>query len=134
MSDKKKTRRTPDPCLGRTADRPYWIWMTSIFIRALHQVGAAVFLTVFLLPGRPDLPRMYLVLAGVTGVLLMTTEMLRHRQLLREPAGLATLVKLVLMAMAIHGWLPVAPAMLAAFVLAAFFAHAPKHIRHFRLF
>jgi CHASE2 domain-containing sensor protein len=134
MSDKKKTRRTPDPCLGRTADRPYWIWMTSIFIRALHQVGAAVFLTVFLLPGRPDLPRMYLVLAGVTGVLLMTTEMLRHRQLLREPAGLATLVKLVLMAMAIHGWLPAAPAMLAAFVLAAFFAHAPKHIRHFRLF
>jgi CHASE2 domain-containing sensor protein len=134
MSDKKKTRRTPDPCLGRTADRPYWIWMTSIFIRALHQVGAAVFLTVFLLPGRPDLPRMYLVLAGVTGVLLMTTEMLRHRQLLREPAGLATLVKLVLMAMAIHGWLPAAPAMLAAFVLAAFFAHAPKHIRHLRLF
>jgi CHASE2 domain-containing sensor protein len=77
---------------------------------------------------------MYLVLAGVTGVLLMTTEMLRHRQLLREPAGLTTLVKLVLMAMAIHGWLPAAPAMLTAFVLAAFFAHAPKHIRHLRLF
>jgi hypothetical protein len=108
--------------------------MGSIFIRALHQVGAAVFLAVFLLPGKPDLPLFYLVLAGITGVLLMTTEMLRHRQLLREPAGLATLVKLALMGMAVHNWLPAAPAMLAAFVLAAFFAHAPKHIRHRRLF
>jgi len=134
MSDRKQTRRPPDNRLGRTDDRPYWIWMTSIFIRALHQVGAAVFLAVFLLPGHPALPRVYLVLAAVTGVLLMTTEMLRHRQLLREPAGLTTLVKLMLMGMAVHGWLPPVPAILAAFVLAAVFAHAPKHIRHFRLF
>lgn len=134
MSNKTQTRHPPDIRLGRTADRPYWIWMTSIFIRALHQVGAAVFLAVFLLPGHPDLPRMYLLLAAVTGVLLMTTEMLRHRQLLREPAGLTTVVKLVLMGMAIHGWLPAVPTILAAFVLAAFFAHAPKHIRHLRLF
>jgi hypothetical protein len=134
MCEKKQTRHPPDTRMGRTADRPYWLWIGSIFIRALHQVGAAVFLAVFLLPGRPDLPWMYLVLAAVTGVLLMTTEMLRHRQLLREPAGLTTLVKLVLMGMAVHGWLPAAPAMLTAFVLAAFFAHAPKHIRHRRLF
>ena len=134
MSDKKQTRRPPDTRLGRTVDRPYWIWMTSIVIRALHQVGAAVFLAVFLLPGHPDLPRGYLVLAAATGVLLMTMEMLRHRQLLREPAGLTTLVKLVLIGMAVHGWLPAVPAILAAFVLAAFFAHAPKHIRHLRLF
>jgi hypothetical protein len=84
MSEKKQTSRPPDSRLGRTADRPYWLWMGSIFIRALHQVGAAVFLAVFLLPGHPQLPRMYL--------------------------------------------------MLAAFVLAAFFAPAPKHIRHRRLF
>jgi len=133
MSDKKDCR-PPDTRLGRTADRPYWIWMTSIFIRALHQVGAAVFLAVFLLPGQPDLPLIFLILAAVTGVLLMTTEMMRHRQLLREPAGLTTPVKLVLMGMAFHGWLPPVPTMLAAFMLAAFFAHAPKHIRHFRLF
>ena len=134
MSNKKQTCRPTDIRLGRTADRPYWIWMTSIFIRALHQVGAAVFLAVFLLPGQPDLPLFYLVLAATTGVLLMTTEMLRHRQLLREPAGLTTLVKLMLMGMAVHGWLPEVPTMLTAFVLAAFFAHAPKHIRHLRLF
>jgi hypothetical protein len=52
--------------------------MVSIFIQAAHQVGAAVFLAavflaVFLLPGRPDLPRAYLFLAAVTGVMLMTT-------------------------------------------------------------
>ncbi len=134
MADRKSTQQDRTTRLGRTADRPYWIWMTSIFIRAFHQVGAAVFLAVFLLPGQPDLPLFYLVLAGVTGMLLMTTEMLHHRQLLREPAGLTTLVKLMLMGMAVHGWLPAAPAMLAAFVLAAFFAHAPKHIRHRRLF
>jgi len=134
MSDKKQTCRPPDTRLGRTADRPYWVWMTSIFVRAFHQVGAAVFLAVFLLPGQPELPLFYLVLAGITGVLLMTTEMLHHRQLLREPAGLTTLVKLMLMGMAVHGWLPAAPTMLTAFMLAAFFAHAPKHIRHRRLF
>jgi hypothetical protein len=134
MAGQKSTRQTEASRLGRTADRPYWVWMGSIFIRALHQVGAAVFLAVFLLPGHPDLPGSYLMLAAVTGVLLMTTEMLRHRQLLREPAGLTTLVKLMLMGMAIHGWLPATPTVLAAFILAAFFAHAPKHIRHRRLF
>ncbi len=134
MAVEKSNKHTQDSRLGQTADRPYWIWLVSIFIRAIHQVGAAVFLAVFLLPGRPELPRTYLVLAIVTGGLLMVFEMLRHRQLLREPAGLATLVKLVLMGMALHGWLPGAPAMLTAFVLAAIFAHAPKHIRHRRLF
>jgi hypothetical protein len=134
MADEKSNKHTQDSKLGQTADRPYWIWLVSIFIRAVHQVGAAVFLAVFLLPGQPDLPRTYLVLATVTGVLLMIFEMLRHRQLLRETAGFATLVKLVLMGMALHGWLPGAPAMLIAFVLAAIFAHAPKQIRHRRLF
>jgi hypothetical protein len=38
------------------------------------------------------------------------------------------------MGMAFHGWLPAVPTILTAFVLAAFFAHAPKHIRHLRLF
>ena len=134
MADRESTSHTRDSRLGQTADRPYWIWLVSIFIRAVHQVGAAVFLAVFLLPGQPDLPRTYLVLATVTGGLLMVFEMLRHRQLLRETAGLATLIKLVLMGMALHGWLPGAPAILIAFVLAAIFAHAPKHIRHRRLF
>lgn len=39
---------------------------------------------------------LYLVLAVVSGIVLMATEMLQHRQLLREPAGLTTIDKLVL--------------------------------------
>jgi hypothetical protein len=134
MADEKPTDHTRYKRQGRTADRPYWILIVSIFIRAAHQVGAAVFLAVFLLPGRPDLPLMYLVLAIVSGIVLMAAEMLRHRQLLREPAGLTTIVKLVLIGMAIHGWVPGDYSILAAFILASFFAHAPKHIRHRRLF
>ena len=134
MGDRIPPGHPRDSRQRRTADRPYWIWLVSIFIRALHQVGAAVFLAVFLLPGKPDLPRLYIVLAAATGLMLMATEMLRHRQLLREPAGLATFVKLAIMGIGLHGWLPAVPAMLTAFVVAAFFAHAPKHIRHRRLF
>ncbi|MCA1794406.1 MAG: hypothetical protein ABR534_14330 [Desulfotignum sp.] len=134
MTDKKPTDHIRDTRQGRTADRPYWILIVSIFIRAAHQVGAAVFLAVFLLPGRPDLPLLYLVLAVASGIVLMAAEMLRHRQLLREPAGLTTIVKLMLIGMAIHGWLPGGLAILAAFILASIFAHAPKHIRHWRLF
>jgi hypothetical protein len=134
MAQRKPTDHPRDNRQGRTADRPYWILIVSIFIRAAHQVGAAVFLAVFLLPGRPDLPFLYLVLAVVSGIVLMGSEMLRHRQLLREPAGLITIVKLVLIGMAIHGWLSQGPAILAGFILASIFAHAPKHIRHWRLF
>jgi hypothetical protein len=134
MTDKKPTDPPRDNRQGRTADRPYWILIVSIFIRAAHQVGAAVFLAVFLLPGRPDLPLLYLVLAVVSGIALMAAEMLRHRQLLREPAGLTTIVKLVFIGMAVHGWVPGGSFVLAAFVLASIFAHAPKHIRHRRLF
>ena len=134
MTDKKPTDHIRDTRQGRIADRPYWILIVSIFIRAAHQVGAAVFLAVFLLPDRPDLPLLYLVLAVASGIVLMAAEMLRHRQLLREPAGLTTIVKLMLIGMAIHGWLPGGLAILAAFILASIFAHAPKHIRHWRLF
>jgi len=134
MAGRQPTANSRDSRQGRTANRPYWIWMVSIFIRAAHQVGAGVFLAVFLLPGRTAPPMVYLILVCVTGMLLMATELLRHRQLLREPAGLTTLVKLTIMGMAFHGWLPGSPAILTAFVLAAIFAHAPKHIRHRRLF
>lgn len=120
--------------LGRTVDRPYWVMMLSIAIRALHQVGAAVFLASFLLPGVAALPWIYLVMAGGTGLALMVTEGMRHRQLLREWGGIVTLVKLMLLGMAYHGWIPVVPAVLAAFFMASLFSHAPKHIRHRLIF
>lgn len=114
--------------LGRTVDRPYWIMILSIVVRAVHQIGAAVCLGAFLLG--VDLPWPYLVLAGASGCLLMLTEALRHRQLFREAAGVVTLVKTGIIGMALHGWVPAVPAVLFAFALASFYSHAPKTIRH----
>ncbi|MCG8618185.1 MAG: hypothetical protein MI802_18380 [Desulfobacterales bacterium] len=130
MTGQKDTpsKNTEKVKLGRTTDRPYWILLLSIVIRAIHQVGAAVFLGAVLLGA--DLPWMYLVLAGVSGGLLMLTEALRHRQLLREASGIITLVKTGILGLALHGWLPVVPAVLFVFVLASFYSHAPKNIRH----
>ncbi len=102
--------------------------MLSIIVRAAHQIGAAVCLGAFLLGA--DLPWSYLVLAATSGCLLMLTEARRHRQLLREAAGVVTLVKTAIIGMALHGWIPVVPAVLFAFVLASFYSHAPKTIRH----
>ena len=116
--------------LGRTADRPYWVLILSVIIRALHQVGAAVFLAAFLMKDIVDIPFFYTGLAAVTGILLLFTEGLRHRQLLREVSGISTVLKLVLLGLIYHGWVPAIPAVLFVFLLASFFSHAPKNIRH----
>ena len=119
---------------GRVADRPYWILILSIWIRAFHQVGAAVFLTTFLLSEPFTVPPLYLALAGISGILLVITESARHRQFFREGSGLATLAKLGLIGLAWHTRLPAVPLVLAAFVMASFFSHAPKTIRHRLIF
>lgn len=124
----KNSSKSNNIRIGRTTDRPYWMMILSIIIRAVHQIGAAVCLGAFLLGA--DLPWPYLVLAGTSGGLLMLTEALRHRQLLREAAGVVTLVKAGIIGMALHGWIPAVPAVLFAFVLASFYSHAPKTIRH----
>ena len=118
--------------LGRTTERPYWIMIISIIVRAIHQIGAAVCLGAFLLG--MDLPWPYLVLTGGSGSLLMLTEALRHRQLLREATGVVTLIKTGIIGIALHGWIPEVPAVLFAFALASFYSHAPKTIRHRILF
>nr|WP_321400169.1 hypothetical protein [uncultured Desulfobacter sp.] len=124
----KNVRKIKNVRLGRTKDRPHWMMMLSIIVRAVHQIGAAVCLGAFLL--RADLPWSYLILAGTSGCLLMLTEALRHRQLLREAAGVVTLVKTGIIGMALHGWIPAVPGVLFAFALASFYSHAPKTIRH----
>ena len=125
---KKNSSKIKNVRIGRTADRPYWMMMLSIIVRAVHQIGAAGCLGAFLLG--TDLPWPYLVLAGTSGCLLMLTEALRHRQLLREAAGVVTLVKAGIIGMALHGWIPELPGVLFAFALASFYSHAPKSIRH----
>ena len=131
MSDEKKTGKVR---MGRVYDRPYWVLILSVFVRAVHQVGAAVFLTSFLFSDTFELPMMYIVIASVSGIMLLVTEGLRHRQLFRELSGVSTLVKLVILGWIYHGGLPAMPAVLVVFISAAFFSHAPKSIRHRLLF
>jgi len=116
--------------LGRLGDRPYWAYLLSFPIRALHQVGAAVFLAAYLLDVRLGPPEFYLILAVASGGLLLAAEWWRHRQLHRELAGLATLVKILLLGAAFHGFLPPGIVVLTAFVIASLAAHAPKKTRH----
>jgi uncharacterized membrane protein YhaH (DUF805 family) len=120
--------------MGRIGDRPYWIFSLSILVRALHQVGAAIFLAAILLDLQPQPPARYMVLGFVTGVVLLASEWLRHRQVHRELAGVVTFVKLVILGAAFHGLLPAQGAVLLAFILASIGSHAPKEFRHRLLF
>ncbi|NIP49241.1 MAG: hypothetical protein GWO30_04350 [Gammaproteobacteria bacterium] len=120
--------------MGRIGDRPYWALMLSILVRAAHQVGAAVFLAAYLLDSITALPRTYTVIVLLSGILLLGAEWWRHRQIFREPAGLVTTIKILLMGAASHGLLPLQTTMLLVFVIASVMAHSPKRVRHRILF
>ncbi|MBU0944705.1 MAG: hypothetical protein KJ804_05430 [Proteobacteria bacterium] len=118
---------------GRIGDRPFWVMIFSIVIRAVHQVGAAVCLASFLLDVMDCPPALYLGIVTISGVALMVTEGMRHRQFYRELSGLSTVVKLILLGAAYHGFLPATATVLAMFLMASISSHMPKVFRH-RLF
>lgn len=120
--------------LGRVGDRPLWILALSILVRAVHQVGAAVYLAAFLLDDLIEPAPAYLLLTVISGCLLFFTEGMRHRQIYREVAGMSSFVKLILLGGAYHGFFPETITVLAAFILASIGAHAPKTVRHRLLF
>jgi hypothetical protein len=120
--------------MGRIGERPYWILNLSILVRAVHQIGAAVFLAAYLLDVIPEPPRIYVLIALLSGILLLITEWLRHRQIFREIAGLITLVKILLLGAAYHQFLPATETVLLVFFIASLGAHAPKKVRHRLLF
>ena len=124
------TEKNMAPSSGPVAPRPGWVVLASVLIRALHQVGAAVYLSSFLLAEIAGPPAFYLWLSVMSGLALVFTESLRHRALYREVAGLGTIVKVLLLGIAYHGYLPGTPTVVAAFLLAAVAAHLPKTIRH----
>lgn len=130
MAEAGNVPKSADRSMGRIGARPYWVLNLSIIIRALHQVGAAVFLASFLVEEITAPPVFYLFLVTVSGVALVMTEAMRHRQIHRELSGAITLVKLLLLGAAYHSLLPATPTVLVAFVLASMGAHAPKAIRH----
>ena len=116
--------------MGRIGNRPYWVLILSILVRAAHQVGAAVLLAAFLLDVVPGPPKLYVAIAMLSGGLLLVAEWLRHRQIFRELAGIITLVKLLLLGAAYHGLLPLPATMLLVFFVASIGAHVPKRARH----
>lgn len=134
MSENKEYHRNETHQLGRIGPRPLWVLKLSILIRAIHQVGAAVFLAAYLLDYIPAVPPAYLFLALITGVALLFTEWLRHREIYRELSGLGTFIKLVLLGIAFHGFLPQTLTVVCAFLLASVCSHAPKQYRHRLLF
>ncbi len=119
---------------GQIGKRPYWVFSLSIVIRAGHQVGAAVFLTTYLLGGSDPPPTLFLFLVFSSGLALLLTEWMRHRELYREFAGLAIILKILLVGAAFHGLLPAREAVLIGFILASIGSHAPKVLRHRLLF
>ena len=120
--------------MGRIGNRPYWILSLSILVRAVHQVGAAVFLAAFLLDEIVHPPPVYLGIVFASGVILFLAEWMRHRQICRELTGVCTMLKLLLLGAAYHGFVPGPIAVLTAFLLASVGAHAPKLVRHRLLF
>lgn len=134
MPENHSNSNADQPTMGRIGNRPYWALNLSLLVRAVHQVGAAVFLAAFLLDVIPGPPKIYLIIALVSGVLLLITEWMRHRQIFRELAGVSTLVKLILLGAAYHGYLPPWQTVLLAFIIASIAAHAPKKVRHRLLF
>jgi hypothetical protein len=134
MLDKIESRSENSETMGRIGDRPYWVYSGSLLVRALHQIGAAVFLAAYLLDAVPGPPLLYVAIAFVSGLMLSIIEWMRHRQIYREVSGVTTLVKLLLLGAAFHGYLPPQGTVLLAFFIASLAAHAPKRVRHKLLF
>ncbi|WP_303720125.1 hypothetical protein [Malonomonas rubra] len=130
-----KKRRNKHDKLGIIADRPYWMVYVSLASRAVHQIGAAVFLATYILsPDNTHAWKVSLLVAAISGFLLLGVEAIRHRQFLREVFGLTTIFKLVLVGFAHHGWLPAIPSVSVAFLIASLVSHAPKAVRHRLMF
>jgi hypothetical protein len=133
MAKKQNIETSDTTKMGKVGYRPFWILKLSIVLRAIHQVGAAVFLSSFLLKEVNGPPMMYLLLAGISGAALLLAEGMRHRQIYRELSGLSTIIKLILLGLAYHGLFPQTITVVAVFLLASISSHAPKLYRH-RLF
>ena len=120
--------------LGRVIERPHWIRIGSVFVRAVHLLAASAVAGAYLLSVQEVDAGAWWIVAGGSGIVLLIAEVLWHPELWREVGGWATIVKLVLI-----GLIPVLPTaafwlMAAAFLVAVVGAHAPRRWRHRKLF
>ncbi len=124
-----ESRKPEKPTLGRTWYRPLWLFWGSLLVRTAHLLAVALFLgSVVFGHQRASL---WLVWAAMgSGLLLIVTEGVRHREMYREFFGVVTMVKCLLLGAAMHQLLPQLPVFFVVFVVAALAAHAPKQLRH----
>lgn len=120
--------------LGKVGERPFWIRTGSVFVRAAHLLAASAVLGACLWGVEGRGLHAWWLCAGISGVLLVIAEFVKHLELYREVAGWSTLLKLVVLACCFV--VPVgAPWLMAgAFVIAVVGAHSPRVWRHRRLF
>lgn len=128
-----KSSDTTNVRMGKIGNRPFWVLKLSIALRGIHLLGAAVFLSSYLLELK-EIPPFYIYLTFSSGLILLYTEWLRHREIYREIAGFTTFIKLLLLGLALHGFSPTTITVTAAFLLATIGSHAPKEYRHRLLF
>lgn len=128
-----KKDKPPRVKTGKVGARPSWVHNLSILVRAFHLTGAAVFLAACLFQAG-HIPPFYFYLANITGVLLLISENMRHRQMYRELFGIAILIKLILLGLCFHKILPPGPTAFIAFFLSALTSHLPRIYRHRLLF
>ena len=134
MGDPTNSKEPDVARMGKKDDHPYWVLILSILVRAAHQIGAAVFLSSFLFKDSITLPGFFLVLVLVSGGLLLITESIRHRQFFREVIGISTIIKLILLGIAVHGGIAVKFLVVTSFVIASVCSHMPKKARHRLIF
>ena len=130
----EKAKRTSWTRLGKTWERPIWGLLLSICLRALHQLGAGLFLASVLFGYGGEDAGDFLSLSVFSGIALLLAEWVRHLQIYRELSGLVTFCKCALIGLGVHAFIPVEPAVVAGFLVASVGAHAPKQIRHRLLF
>ncbi len=120
--------------LAPTSERPYAIYLGSVFVRALHLLAAGTILGAYLLgAGRENLPTFHAIVA-LTGGMLVVSEWMGHRELYRQLSGISILTKLILL-----GLLPIfpdygAPLVVTAFLFSAITSHLPKKLRCLKFF
>ncbi len=130
----KKGQGKINPILGRVGDRPMWLLYFSIGVRAVHQVGAAVFLVAYLTLDLTILSDGFVLLGVLSGAVLFAAESVRHRQMYRELTGTVTVLKLFLLGLVFHGLIPGVIVIPGIFILSSLASHAPRNIRHRMLF
>jgi len=120
--------------LGKPVGRLRWIRTGSVFVRAAHLLGACAVGGAYLLGVGDARLHGWWILAAASGLLLLAAELVQHRELYREVAGWATVLKLLLIGLIFVFPRAALWLMSAALIVAVIGAHAPKNWRHRKLF